>query len=832
MSLASVHPITGRQWDLAKTVAAGAEGAQAARAQGFPWPDAEIVIPFNQATKDLTSVVKNPHPGTRNQGGYDVTHEITKIELRKSHRRHARQPADGRLGRGPDGKSGRLHLLGTNPFDWLSPHTDTDTWAYRFEGETVEQRFGYGASETMAGGSVRRFGDVEVKVAADSRLLTDYAPSIASRVLQTNDASFSFSTSTGFALTVDRIQLLLLAGGRDRLVGASLQGSELGIKSSAGSVAVVADLGSVYGDLRLVAVEVSNAPGQGVEIVSTWKDAPFLVVGIRYHVGDSVLPGSFNRTLLVPARYRLTVEGNSGGTHAAGAPPPSPLSWSQTQEFEVRNPETLRPYIRMTTLGDPRIFGRQEAWNPTPVGLGFPAYQHYHPVVQFLVPYMADIFDHIRTRITYHTGTEVREDLVPTSAADGMSSLPPESQVWLTAHGGVAPADQEVVVTAALPDSGPVAIALTYVMPDGSEIPLDEWPATASNFARFADQLAWAGTSITTVHSATGTTTVAACPVPPEPSSGPGRFGAKTRASAEQALVDVGDLRATSLTAKRSPYLVDLSDLIGDLLPMPDELATPPVNWILPQRLVDPVTQPGGQVHSLDRDTAVRFVRFAAATGARFGPSATEPLDTVGSLATSTTIEAIVDDVGRPYALWLRTPEPVDWRRVTTSLRIRHVDQTGACPAAYARRRELEVSLAVLPGPDASSAFLVGQMGGVWTRLPRGIYELTLEYNSAHANLPTLRPDPAVGAIPETVRYRFVQPSGLDWPLPSDRIVIPHHFFELLRDYLDIDPGPIHELIQQAYDLESRYQLDAIDELGRLPGRGPGVTDLTAEESE
>ena len=277
---------------------------------------------------------------------------------------------------------------------------------------------------------------------------------------------------------------------------------------------------------------------------------------------------------------------------------------------------------------------------------------------------------------------------------------------------------------------------------------------------------------------------------------------------------------------------MDLTDLIGDLVPMPDELATPPMDWVLPQRLVDQVTEPGGQVRSLDAQSAVRFVRFAAASGARFGPSTSEPLDTIGGLATSTAIEAIVDDVGRPYALWLRTPEPVDWRRVTTSLHIRHVAQTGACPSTYARRHELAVTLALLPNADASSALLVGQVGGVWTRLPRGVYQLALSYNPTHADLPTLRPDPAVGSTPESVTYRFVQPSGLDWPLPSDGIVLPHRFFELLQTYLDIDPGPIHELIQEAYDVDSRYQLEAIDELGSLDASRTRVIESVAGDDD
>ena len=296
-------------------------------------------------------------------------------------------------------------------------------------------------------------------------------------------------------------------------------------------------------------------------------------------------------------------------------------------------------------------------------------------------------------------------------------------------------------------------------------------------------------------------------------------------------LVDVGDLRDVPLSRARSRYLVDLTDLIGDLVPMPDELATPPMDWVLPQRLVDQMTEPGGQVRSLDAQSAVRFVRFAAASGARFGPSTSEPLDTIGGLATSTAIEAIIDDVGRPYALWLRTPEPVDWRRVTTSLGIRHVAQTGACPTAYARRHELAVTLALLPNADASSALLVGQVGGVWTRLPRGVYQLTLSYDPTHADLPTLRPDPAVGSTPESVTYRFVQPSGLDWPLPSDGIVLPHRFLNCSRPTSTLILA-IHELIQEAYDVDSRYQLEAIDELGRLDAGGTSVIDRWASDDD
>ena len=332
-----------------------------------------------------------------------------------------------------------------------------------------------------------------------------------------------------------------------------------------------------------------------------------------------------------------------------------------------------------------------------------------------------------------------------------MSSLSAESQVWLAAHGGVAPADQELVVQAALPEAGPVAVALSYRLPDREEIRLDEWPATASRLRAFRRPRRLARDVDHDLPRSDGTTTVPACPLPPESPSpgrfGPDRFGPRTRAAAERALVDVGDLRETRCTTRRSPFLVDLTDVLGDLVPTPAELSTPPVDWVLPPPLVDQVAD-GWPATTTRREIGVRFVRFAAESRARFGPSTTESLDTIGEVATTTSIEAIVDDVGRPYALWLRTTEPVDWRRVTTTLRIRHVVQSGACPSAYARRNRLDVSLAVLPNTDASSAFLVGAVGGVWTRLPRGVYELTLTFDPSTPTCPPCDRTPSSAQCP------------------------------------------------------------------------------------
>ena len=300
-----------------------------------------------------------------------MTHSITKIELRNLIDDTLVTPLSGVWAAGPDGKTGRLHLLGTNPFDWLSPHTDTYAWTYPLEGETVEQRFGLRSVRDPARGLRpplrRRRGDGRSGFRTTHRLCTrpcDSCPADHRRLVPFLDVHWLRSHGGSCAALDDHRQARSSGsqyrGGRDRVLGGH------------GNVARKGSL-PVYGDLHLVAVDVRDAPGQEVRITSTWKDAPFLVLGVRYHTGDHVLPGRpFARTLLVPARYRLTIEGNSEGVSSAGAPAPTPLAWSQTQEFEVRNPESLLPYIRMTTLGDPRVFGRVEDWNPMPTGTGIP----------------------------------------------------------------------------------------------------------------------------------------------------------------------------------------------------------------------------------------------------------------------------------------------------------------------------------------------------------------------------------------------------------------------------------------------------------------------------
>lgn len=797
LRLGALHAMTGRQWDLAATVAGGED----AEKQGYPWPDSEIVIPFTQPALDQTGTAINPFPGSTNQGGFDVTHTITKIELRNLIDDTVVQPLRGVWVAGPDGTTGRLHLLGTDPFAWLSPHTDVSGTVAKLPGGVTEQRFGYGAAEVLP--SDARFGDVRLLPVVDAELLTSFQPGIATRVLRAREVIVEFRTIAGAPVDVDRVTLLLLAGAERGSVGMS----DVGVSASTGPLEHFVDLGPVDGDLHLVAVDVRlGAPVDGLELFSAHREMPFHLVGVRYRRAERVIFGSFSKTLLVPARYRLTVEGSSEGHHPdPSVADPASVPWSQVQEFEVRNPPSLRPYIRMTTLGDPRVFGPVPGWDPTPIGLGFPAYRRYRPVVRFNVPYLHGIFARLRTRVAYHEGAAVQQDLVPTPAPDGTSSMPSSSQAWFATHGGAAPADEEVVVGGVLPAGGPAAVSLAFPLPDGREIRLDEWPATVSRFERFADHLAWPSTSVHLFYGPQGVWAHQPCDIP------------SAEADATDAWRDDDEPPQVAGTEPSRPW--DLPAILAGLgwliTPYPDELTSPPIDWALPQSIAQ-------EMAPLDGDTTVRFARFAWATRARFTWDG-EPLAGIGDVTQETRIEVVGDDLYRPYAMWLRTPEPIDWRRVTASLRIEHVVPPEGCPTALAHRHPLDLDVFFIPGPDASSAFLVGMMGGIATRLPRGVYTLTLRFSPSEAGLPTLRPDPDVGA-PETAVLRFVQPWGRDWPLPQDDVVVPHIFLEWLEWTAlhppVLDPGPLHVLFERA----QRYTREAREEAIRAIVRAGTAT--------
>ena len=815
----AIHVVSDRQWNLDIDK---------------PWPDLELVVPFQARVTDATGAVIGPLVSPVNQSGYNVAHTLTKLELLELTHNTVVPNVKAVWADGPGGGTAQLHVLGTDPLAWLTPHTDVATWASSTPPKVVDVFFGYGLAETFA--ADRAFGDLHVlPKAAPGVLDPRFAPAVPSRVLRGGHFELRVIDALGNEIPVDEIILFLITG-HEKLTGESL------VTSPAAAAAFVFPVGELYDSFNLVAQYFAfSAPVTEFSFANaSGKD--LLVYAIRYREARKTLGGAIEKTILLPGRYRLTVSGGSTAIHEEFSAHPDiypsapAIDWNAVQEFEVTYPETTRPYVYYSTFGDTRLFARQQhpwttwtaaAWNPALYGVGFPLYRNYHVAVRFLVSYLGAIFSAapLKLRLVYEAGGEIKEQIAPVATPDGTSSMLPQSQNWITANGGTVPADAELRMSALPPKAGMATLNVLVAHPGQGELKLDEWSGYVSSFADFRAHLAWTQSCITVRHDAAGRHVAPACPTL-VPNKSPWHVGVYELAQG----IDPLPKSKAKIVGPYQP-LLPIPELVFPLPPYPTELASPPFSWRLPASLV-------AELGPLDAEGAVRFARFAAATGVRFG-TATDPDVGVQDPVPTTTLEAIVDSANRPFALWLRTPEPVDWRRVTITLSISHVVPGAGCPTGYAHRRKLELAVGVLPNADGSGAFLTGSLAGVATRLPRGEYSLTLSFDPAAPGLPSLRPSVLVGPGPEVVKLRFIQPFGSDWPLPGTHGGVRLDLLEVALKYVKFDRRIWEEAVRldlPAEEIEARIvaSLASAELADRRADRPalPAPLSTSAEEGE
>lgn len=793
------------------------------------WPDLELVVPFSRRAADKTgtvTVVGQVVSGTSVPGSYEVKEELTKLEILDLVHNTVVPDVKAVWVDGPGGSTALLHVLGTDPFSWLTTQTSAATFAVSTPPKVRDVFFGFGPPEMFAG--PRRFDDMIVTSSSGpAKLLLEFLPNLTTRVLQIREANLRF-ISGGEEVAVDQVVLFLLGfSHRDKLLidGQALDGS-------------FSDGGPVVGDVRIVVAAFSLPQPRSKMTVRTQLGSDLLIYAVRYREAAAALGLTLKKKLLVPGRYRLTVEGKSSAEHPEFSshpelyPSAAPIDWRATQDFEVVYPESLHPYICYSTFGDNRRFSRDQhpwttwtadTWDPALFGFGLPLYRRYHLVVRFLVPYVGGMFDGtpLKLRIAYEAGPEVVHTVTPTTVPDGSSSMLPESQTWISAMGGTVPPDQELVAPL-LSNAGTARLTIFFNHPAGGEVPIEDWTGIISRFASFSEHLAWGGTCLTTYYDSGGRQERPACEaLGGSPVSNPA-FDYFFAAGIEQ-LVAEKDLVKPNKLDPRGPLLAD-AIAAGPVVAYPPELAVAPVDWLLPPALAD-------DLGALDRSAGLRFGRFAADSGVRFNAGGGDKLRGISAIVPTTTIEAVTDAEGRPYGLWVRTPEPVDWRRVTVALTIRHVEPASGCPETYAHREPLELAIIMLPSPDGSSSFLVATCAGSAIRLPRGEYTLTLRFDPAKAGLPPLRPSVLIGGA-ELVTLRFLQPFGKPWPKPIDGVYIPHHLVEVAVKYLKFAPEIWIEAYQKnltADELERRIDVSlksaAVDPAFRLAADSSDASD-------
>ncbi|MCA9985203.1 MAG: hypothetical protein KDE59_12940, partial [Anaerolineales bacterium] len=687
---------------------------------------------------------------------------------------------------GPDGDTGRLHINDEDPFSWVVPHGDVADHVTETPPRTVEQLFGYGPEETFS--NERRFDEMFVGPKGQPALLvTDFQPQLLTRVLEAREFRLRFETNAGAAIHVDEVTLYLVV--------AHSQESPLFSPEAGGGI--IRWVGDLYESLKLVAVTLPLSPALDQLTIYSGSKAPLLVYAVRYREARQRTCNWSGKVVLKPGKYQISLSGESEG-EAPGLPDSKQTTWNVTDSFDIDYPERLRPYIDETTIGDSRIFQTEsKGWDPTMYGFGFPIYQDYYGVVRFHVSYMDQIFSLLRFRLIYERGGQVEQDLVPATGSAAKSWLLDKSKSWISGHCGTPAADQEITLTNPFTKAGAAGVYLLFDHPNGQEVKLDEWSCYVSQFGSFADHLNWPNHCLTVLYSATGRSQRPGCPTlglgPTMALSQTARLGNRI----DPLLIHEAKLPRASSRVSLTDYPLLLEAYpFDDEDGFPAELAFPPASWRLPTTLT-------GWLQPLDELTGERFARFAAATGAQFNGGGGDVLAGINDTVGQTTIEAVVDSLERPYALWLRTPEPVDWRRVTATLRIRHVEQISSCPSGYEERLPLDLTIDILPSPDATSAFLVGSLNGEYTRLPRGEYDLKLRFDTQTSGLPVLKPRPVVGGTVEEVTLKFIQPAGQRWPQPTSGIVLPAGLIDKLARVLEIHWPLIDELLVDLEHLQT-----------------------------
>ncbi len=765
MELGALHPITGRQWQLSDDQSRSI------------WPDACLVVPFGAQVKDGTGKVINPVEGWSVQGGWTVTSTLEELELTDLVRNAKVAGVTAVWAAGPGGDTPALHVLGDDPFGWLTPHLDVAASASTTVYPLLDQWFGSGPAQLFD--SPRRFGEMVIapRPGQHGRLLAAPLAWLRMRMLQAPGARLSFSGPSGRPIFVDELWLGVLCRGEEfrGMMLESKQTTQLG--------------GGWY--YAMINVNV----GGGADAVDIPYDGSILWVRYRHRPLPVQTPA---RVTLQPGHYELSLRGQTTGDAPEGFSDAAPVPWSAKQRFWVEHPPSLRPYVRFSTVGDDRLFGPKPGFDPTLPGVGFPAHRDYLPVVRFCVPYVRGMFPNLRLELDYPDAADVVEDVPVVPNAAGESTLPEAAIDWKTAHGGSVPPDDEVVMTRAMVP-GAASLRLSHVPAAGPEFELDSWGIQVSRFANAASHLAWPGTCLTRSYRHDGPHDHPACETLAEP------------AWSASAAALIGGLRAHDLhrfeldqpaepvahsrfDASIAGALLHPVDWLGG--EMPAEYDAPPGDWPLDASLAE-------LAGPLDARAAQRFLLFLWRSGVRLSADPAAPaLAAVGDPVAATTVEAICDDQDRPLALWLRTPEPLDWRRVHVEMTLRHVNPDSGCPTSYANRSTMALTVDPLPSSDGSGALLLARLSGTPTRLPRGEVTLKLRYEPAEPGLAKLRPRTPLPSGREAVTLAFLQPLGRTWPVkppaaggrvPSVRIP---QVWPPVVDVGPPDPGPLVELIR------------------------------------
>jgi hypothetical protein len=311
MDLGALHPITGRQWKLVD------DQSQAI------WPDACLIVPFSERVKDDTKKVINPFDEKVVHGGWTVDSRLAVLELTDLVQNATVPGVAGVWAIGPGGDMPVLHVLGDDPFGWLTPHLDVAASVSTPVEPLRAQWFGPGPAEQFS--TPRRFGEVVITPTGDpARLLTAPLPWLKTRMLQAPGAELAFSYPSGDPIIVDHLRFGVLVSDIEKF--------EEAWKPTESSTPL--PRGWWYCVLNI-------STGGGTDAVVIPYAGSIVWVQYRHRPLAVAIP---ERITLQPGHYELMLKGKTTGAAPAGFQNTADKEWSATQRFWVPSIVTMRPW--------------------------------------------------------------------------------------------------------------------------------------------------------------------------------------------------------------------------------------------------------------------------------------------------------------------------------------------------------------------------------------------------------------------------------------------------------------------------------------------------------
>jgi hypothetical protein len=690
--LGALHPISGLQFDIVD------EASEI-------WPDCEIALPFYKKLTDDTGKILSPAIGSSREGGVTVQHSLKQLSLYqiKDGSEVEVQGLQGVWVVGPAKEQGdfnsptaRLHFPANDPFRWLDQHQDrtVETTVLPPVGNTFD--FGIGAAQfsqaeiSLPSLTIRRLGE-----SGGIDLVSDPLFMLPTRVARFARASFG-GRDAGAGTTLSRAILTCVSNDPEAFrriqcnlaidvlsvvdqqlpSGRTIYFGRLEVRDASG-----ADFDNFtlsYNDDAACAVGVTVLNERCVPLLALYR--------VTLFAGHRTMTTINERKVFEPGVYRIVAAGRSEWS-ARGSPKDG--SWIFEQKFRVTYPPTITPYIAYVTLGDERPYRLLGTglWNPTPYGLGFPFYSGLKASIVFRPDYFKAIFNELS--IAYDGINVVPPPKVDTSKL-GERFDSASSAKWQTDAGGFYKEAQEVLFDA---PTGPGVreLAVGFFNPlTNANVKLDSWSFETSRFVEISDHLTL---DIPIVSRARNT---------------------------------VSEVFAAHEDAK-------IAELDTTVVTKPVKVAaTFPASWRLP-----PIYEP--EHKNFEMQSALSFLRFFERSSIPISPFNADPMYGLLDRPERTLIEALTDRDGKTFCFWIRTPEPLDWRRLSANLQV------------YATKRNAQgaiflpdvspVSLKTLftPSPDGTSALMFAQIGETFVRLPAGLYVFKASFMFDALGLPHLR---------------------------------------------------------------------------------------------